>query len=163
MELPLRVHLRTGFGGDTEKSMTGSLPSKSSQPIAVQVALICVLSFNGLGLRANAYCSFCLKVFFNPHSQYQVCGDVSPSRLFFLCPSIDSLELPAFPSSQSPTLDQSNRWLPFTLQDYRGGSEAVKYLCLSDCFFFFFPGWHSVSAPQNSRASLQGWGKIKGG
>lgn len=70
MELPLRVHLRAESGGDTEKSMTGSLPSKSSQPIAVHVTLICVLSLNGLGWTANlnALCSFCLQVSFNPHS-----------------------------------------------------------------------------------------------
>lgn len=33
LELCLRAHLRAGFGGDTEKSVTWSLPSKSSWPM----------------------------------------------------------------------------------------------------------------------------------
>ena len=131
----------------------------------MQGTLVCELSFKGSRLRVNpnALCSFCLKVFLYhvPRTKF-IHGDVGSSRLFFLCPSVNSLEPAPFRWREGANQPQA----PITPQGYRNGFGGIKYLTLSgivESWALFSVECHSVSALQNPRVPEVSWRVLQWG
>lgn len=118
MELPLRIHFRAGFGGDTEESE----PVLALEELTASYSGMCSF-LKWFGVEGKCFLFILPKVFFNLVSGTKFVVVFSPQSLFFIYLSV-SLDLPTFLSSQSPTCP--GHWVPkYSIRRFSGWDEHM--------------------------------------